>query len=52
MSYFVDKSGQVIIYGMCMTDAAGIKKDQVLNGIEFSSGIAALLGDSRTVLTY
>ena len=52
LSYFVDKSGRVMVYDMCMKNAAGIIKDQVLDGIELSSGIAALLGDNITVLTY
>ncbi len=52
LSDFMTEGGKVIMCGMCMTNVAGMKKDEVLDGIQFSGGMDALLDDDATVLTY
>lgn len=52
LSDFMDDGGRVIICGMCMTNVAGMKKDEVLEGVQFSVGMSEFLVEGTTVMTY
>ncbi len=52
LSGFMEEGGRVILCGMCMKNVGGIKKDEVIEGVEFSGGMSALFEEGTTVLSY
>ncbi len=52
LSGFMNKGGRVIMCVMCMKNVGGMKKDDVIKGIQFGGGISALFEEGTTVLTY
>ena len=46
------EGGRVIVCDMCMKNVGGIKKDEVIEGIQFEGGMSALFEDGATVLSY
>lgn len=49
---FIKNGGRIIICKMCMNNVGGMKKEDVMNGIEFSGAIEALFADNTRVLSY
>ena len=49
---FMKSGGQVILCKMCMENVGGIKKEEVIEGVEFTGALSALFADNTTVLTY
>ncbi len=49
---FMKSGGQVILCKMCMTNVAGMKKEEVIDGVKFTGTLSALFADNTTVLTY
>ncbi|MCW9048498.1 MAG: DsrE family protein [Gammaproteobacteria bacterium] len=49
---FMKSGGQVIVCKMCMKNVAGIKQDEVIDGVKFTGTLQALFADNTTVLTY
>lgn len=49
---FIKSGGRVIICKMCMKNVGGMKKEEVVEGIEFSGAISALFADNTRVLSY
>ncbi len=49
---FMKSGGQVILCKMCMNNVAGIKEEEVIEGVKFSGALSALFADNTTVLTY
>ena len=37
---------------MCMKNVGGLKKEEVIEGIQFSGTLSALFADNTTVLSY
>ena len=52
LSEFMEEGGHVILCGMCAKNVGGIKKDEVLEGVQHGGGMAALFEDDTTVMTY
>lgn len=52
LSEFMEEGGRVIACGMCMKNVGGIKKDEVMEGVEHAGGMSALLADDTTVITF
>ena len=49
---FMKSGGQVILCKMCMTNVAGIKQQDVIDGVKLTGTLSALFADNTTVLTY
>ncbi|NOQ69893.1 MAG: hypothetical protein GQ573_07290 [Gammaproteobacteria bacterium] len=49
---FMKSGGQVILCKMCMINVAGMKKEEVIDGVKFTGTLSALFADNTTVLTY
>ncbi|MCW8934574.1 MAG: DsrE family protein [Gammaproteobacteria bacterium] len=49
---FMKSGGQVIICKMCMENVAGMKQNEVIDGVKFTGTLKALFADNTTVLTY
>lgn len=49
---FMEKGGRVVICEMCMTNVAGLKQDEVLEGVEIGGGMAALLESGTTAISF
>ena len=49
---FMKSGGQVIICQMCMKNVAGMKQEDVIDGVKFTGTLSALFADNTTVLTY
>ncbi|HDY82216.1 MAG TPA: hypothetical protein ENH48_04570 [Halieaceae bacterium] len=52
LSAFMKKGGRVIVCGMCLENIGGIKKDEVIEGVDFVGALSALFEDGTTVLSY
>ena len=52
LSEFIEQGGRVIACGMCMRNVGGIKKNEMMEGVESAGGMTALLADDTTVITY
>jgi predicted peroxiredoxin len=49
---FMEKGGRVLICEMCMTNVAGLKENEVLEGVEVGGGMAAMLDSGTTVISF
>lgn len=49
---FMEEGGRVVICEMCMTNVAGLKQDEVLEGVEIGGGMAALLESGTTAISF
>ena len=52
MREFMKSGGKIIICKMCMKNVGGLKKEEVIGGIQFSGTLSALFADNTTVLSY
>ena len=52
MQAFMKSGGKIIICKMCMKNVGGLKKEEVIEGIQFSGTLSALFADNTTVLSY
>ena len=52
MQAFMKSGGKIIICKMCMKNVGGLKKEEVIDGIQFSGTLSALFADNTTVLSY
>jgi len=49
---FMKSGGQVILCKMCMKNVAGMKEEEVIEGVKLSGALSALFADNTTVLSY
>lgn len=52
LSKFMSKGGHVIMCVTCMENVAGVSKDDVIKGVQFSGGMTALFENGTRVLSY
>jgi predicted peroxiredoxin len=52
LTKFMDQGGTVVICEMCMNNVAGLKEDELLDGVQVGGGMAALLEDGTTVVSF
>lgn len=52
LTEFIEQGGRVIACGMCVTNVGGMKKGEIMDGVEHAGGMAALLADDTTVITF
>jgi predicted peroxiredoxin len=52
LSEFMSEGGQVFVCGMCMENIGGIRRDELIDGVQVEGGMSAIFEPGTTVVSY